>query len=637
MKKHAQRRQIASAPGGKDKKRLLLFLVFLALVVLVIVGKLVAMMILAPSDLDPASISLPVVERGPILDRNGRILAISSRLESVSAWIPDLKDPEATAAALAPILDLDARQDILERFRRYSGFVYIRRKITPTQAEKIRALLEAGKLPGISLTPEFGRNYPEQTLACHVLGYVGTDNIGLEGVEHSFNNELSPPSVGQDLEEVFGNQLFLTLDVNIQYMIESIAEASREAHRADSVTILVMDAKSGEILGYAGIPGFDPNEYNRYEQRDLQNLPLTHAYEPGSVFKIVSLSSILELGGVDEEDEFFCGGSYERTLPDGQMIRITDLRSHGRVNPSLIIKYSCNVGAALSSERVDRDSFYQMLQRFGFGKPTGLPLPGESAGILAAPELWSARSKPTIAFGQEISVSALQMVAAATVLANDGLLLKPLIVRKIISPQGEVLSEFSRTPVREVLSPDTARSMLAMMETAVQAEGTARRGAVEGVRVSAKTGTAQVTDPETGAYSEKDFIASYLGIFPSDDPRLIVYVVIDRPKGAEFYGSQIAAPVFKDVAERLIDYLGIPREGDTVLRQSGEVHLTLPAPVSIGERMPDLTGTPKRLLLPLFASGNLVLKIRGEGYVVRQTPPPGTPVSEGMVITLELE
>jgi cell division protein FtsI (penicillin-binding protein 3) len=636
MKTKAQRRKLAAVTDRKEKKRLQFFLGFLALIVVIITVKLIQLMILTPSDRDPTSITLPVVERGPILDRNGKILAISSRLESVSAWIPDLKNPEETAAALAPILDLDARQDILERFSR-TGFVYIERKITPTQAEKIRTLITAGKLPGISLTPEFGRNYPEQTLACHVLGYVGTDNIGLEGVEYSFNNDLSPPAVGQNLEEVFGNQLFLTLDLNIQYMIESIAAESYEANKADAVTILVMDAQSGEILGYAGIPGFDPNEYNRYERQALQNLPLTRAYEPGSVFKIVSLSSILELGGITEEDEFFCNGLFERDLPDGQYIRITDLRSHGRVTPSLIIKYSCNVGAALSSERVDPDSFYQMLQRFGFGKPTGLPLPGESAGILAVPKLWSARSKATIAFGQEISVSALQMITAATAIANDGLLLKPLIVRKIVSPQGEVLGEFSRTPVREVLNPDTARSMLAMMETAVQAEGTARRGAVEGVRISAKTGTSQVTDPDSGAYSEEDFIASYLAIFPTGDPRLIVYVVIDRPKGEQFYGSQIAAPVFKQVAERLIDYLGIPREGDTVLRQSGEVRLTLPAPITIGERMPDLTGTPKRLLLPLFAQENLVLSISGEGYVVRQHPPPGSPISEGTVITLELE
>jgi cell division protein FtsI (penicillin-binding protein 3) len=637
MRKKTQRRKPAAVNDRRDKKRLLFFLGFIALLVVIIVAKLVQLMILTPSGRDPSSITLPVVERGPILDRNGRILAISSRLESVSAWIPDLEDPETTAAALAPILELDARQDILPRLRRYTGFVYIKRKITPTQAEKVRALMETGKLPGISLTPEFGRNYPEQTLACHVIGYVGTDNIGLEGVEYSFNNDLSPPAVSQDLEEVFGSQLFLTLDVNIQYMIENIAAESLEANRADAVTILVMDARTGEILGYAGLPGFDPNEYNRYDRLFLQNLPLTHAFEPGSVFKIVSLSSILDLGGVTETDEFFCSGLYERTLPDGQYIRITDLRSHGRVTPSLIIKYSCNVGAALSAERVDRDSFYQMLQRFGFGKPTGLPLPGESAGILAAPELWSARSQATIAFGQEISVSALQMITAATALANDGLLLKPLIVRKIVSPQGEVISEFSRTPVREVLHPDTARKMLAMMETAVQEGGTARRGAIDGLRVSAKTGTAQVTNPETGAYSEEDFIASYLAIFPTDNPRLIVYVVIDRPKGEQFYGSQIAAPVFKQVAERLIDYLGISRQGDTVIRQSGEVRLTLPAPVAIGERMPDLKGTPKRLLLPLFSQDNLVLKISGEGYVTRQDPPPGTPVSEGMVITLELE
>ncbi len=621
----------------KENRRLLFFIILLGGIFILIIGKLVQLMILTPHSESPNSITLPVVERGPILDRNGKILAISTRLKSVSAWIPDLNDPEGTADLLADILDIRSKEDILLKFQNNSGFVYIKRKITPTESEKLKAIQKDGRLTGINLIPEFGRNYPEQKLACHVLGYVGVDNFGLDGIEYTFNNVLSPPAVGQDLNEVFGNQVFLTLDINIQYIIEKIAEEAYEKNKADSVYILVMDARNGEILGYCAIPGFDPNEYNRFDKNALQNLPLIRAYEPGSVFKIISIASMLELGAIHSHDYFFCNGFYEKKLPDGRVIKIRDLGSHGRVNAQLILKYSCNAGAAYASDRVDASSFYRMLLRFGFGKPTGLPLPGESAGILAEPRHWSSRTKATIAFGQEISVSALQILSAANVLANNGILLKPRIVKKIISPQGKLIKEFPREPISEVLSPDTARSVLEMMETAVQEGGTARRGRIDGIRISAKTGTAQVPDKDTGKYSETDFIASYLGIFPTDDPRLIIYVVINHPRGKQIYGSQIAAPVFRESADRLITYTGIHREGDPIIRHTGEVRIKLPEEITIGSLMPDLTGMPKRLLLPLFKQGRFKVLISGNGYVVNQTPSPGTLLKQGMTVRLELE
>jgi cell division protein FtsI (penicillin-binding protein 3) len=385
------------------------------------------------------------------------------------------------------------------------------------------------------------------------------------------------------------------------------------------------------------MPDFDPNEYNRFERAALRNLPLSQAYEPGSVFKVFSISSFLQLGGISAQDTFVCNGLYEKRLADGQFIRIRDLAAHGRVDAARILKYSCNVGAAFASERVDAEAFHQMLLRFGFSRRTDLPLPGESSGILAPPARWSARSKATIAFGQEISVSAVQILQAATALANGGLMLRPHIVRKVVSPQGQLVREYPREPVREVLAPDAARAVLEMMAAATEEGGTARRGRVEGVRISAKTGTAQVQDPATGTYSDSNFVASYLGVLPTEEPRLIVYVVINHPKGAAYYGSQIAAPVFHDLVEELVDYLGIRRAGDKVIEHPGSVRVRLPPPVMLGEAMPDLTGTPKRLLLPLLAEPGYMVRISGEGYVVAQDPPPGTVLKKGMTITLRLQ
>jgi cell division protein FtsI (penicillin-binding protein 3) len=622
----------------KERRRLYFFILFLAALVLLILGRLVQLMIFTPQSSAPDSITLPVVERGPILDRNGKILAISTRLDSVAAWIPDVVEPNDSAELLARILEVPY-EGILSRLENNTGFVFIERKITPTESEAVQDLKEEGKLAGINLIPEFGRNYPEQTLASHVIGYVGVDNIGLDGIEYTFNNVLSPQAVStvQEQQEVLGNQVFLTLDINIQNVIEESARRAYEENEADAVYVVVLEATTGEILGYCGIPNFDPNEYNRYDGNALKNLPLVRAFEPGSVFKIFSISSFLQLGGLGADQEFFCGGIYKMDLPDGQTIEIRDLASHGWVNAQKILKYSCNVGAALASEQVGEEEFHRMLVLFGFGKPTDLPLPGESAGILADPARWSARSKATIAFGQEMSVSSLQILQAATVFANRGLILKPHIVRKIVSPQGETIRDVEREPLREVLSPEIAQQVLEMMETATEDGGTARRGRVEGVRVSAKTGTAEVLDPETGKYSEKHFVASYLGILPTEDPQAIIYVVIDYPKGRAYYGSQIAAPVFKETAEWLVDYLGIRRSGAAVVQHSGSVRIRLPEPLQVDSEMPELLGMPKRLLLPLFQQGEFDVRMKGEGYVVAQDPPPGTPLKPGMVIELYLE
>lgn len=620
----------------QHKKRLLYFLLFITAAVLFIMGKLVSLMILTPLNESPNPIKMPVVERGPILDRNGKILAISTRLNSVAAWIPDLEDPEAAAQQLAGILR-KSEGEIIERLKEASGFIYIKRQITPTESRQIEELKNSGNLKGINLIPEFGRNYPEQNLASHVIGYVGVDNVGLEGIEYTFNHELSPPIVDNRKSEIYGNQVFLTIDINIQYMLQKTALAALKDNQAEAVFILVMEAKTGEILGYCSVPNFDPNEFSRFGRSSRQNLPISKAYEPGSVFKIISIASFLQLQGITTEDTFLCNGYYEQTLPDGSTYRIRDLRSHGRVNPQLIIKYSCNAGAAYASERVDTRSFYRMLTLFGFGKKTELPLPGESSGILAKPDKWSMRSKPTIAFGQEISVSAIQMLSSATVFANSGLLLKPIIVSKIVSPQGKIIKKFNREPLREVVSPAIAREILEMMETAVQERGTARRGRIPGIRISAKTGTAQVADPKTGKYSEIDFIASYLGIFPTDDPQLIIYTVIHLPRGDNYYGSRIAAPVFKQTAENLISYLGITRDSDVTIEHSGTIHLKIPENIKIGSTMPDLTGTPKRLLLPLLNQSDIIVRILGQGYVARQSPAPGTDLKKGMTIVLELE
>lgn len=590
------------------------------------------MLMLANQDAyDP--VKLPSVERGPILDRNGKILAITTILSSVSAWIPDIDDSEETARLLAQALNLD-EANLFAKLSKTTGFVWIKRKITPTETEKISNLKTNGHLTGINLEPEYGRNYPERAFASHLIGYVGIDNTGLDGIEWSFERELSPSIMGGGVEEVYGNQVYLTIDMNTQYFAEKMAQQSLENNNADSMMILVMHATTAEVLAYVSLPGFDSNNFSKQVPENMINRPVRTAYEPGSVFKIFTISAFLQLGGITTQDTFYAAGYYEK--PEFG-IRINDLAAYGEVDAQRILMYSSNVGAAYASETVDNKSFYAMLRRFGFGKPVGIPISGESSGILRKPSTWSVRTKPTIAFGQEISVSAIQIMAAATVLANQGLLLKPRFVKKIVSPEGALIKEYNREPVAEVLSAETANSVLLMMETATHPGGTARRAYIDGIRVSGKTGTAQLINPDTGGYYEDRHIASFIGIFPTDAPELIIYIVINNPKGEHYYGSRIAAPVFKELAQKLITLRGIHMDTSQVVSHPGKITVPVATDIEIDDTMPDLMGTAKRRLLSLYQMKELEIVMIGEGYVVRQNPPPGTPITKGMKLILEFE
>ena len=616
------------------------FKIFFIILILISITILIryAFIMLVPAP-DNNSITFPTVERGPILDRNGRLLALQTELNSVEAWLPSVDNPAETAKYLVENLDGLDYETLLKDLENSHGtsFIYIKRKISPTEAQKIRQLMGEGLLKGISIKPENGRNYPEKELAAHVIGYTGTDNVGLEGIEYKFNSVLSPPVISGNQDILYGNQVYLTIDLNIQYIVEQIAERAYIDNKADKVMIMVMGAKTGEILSYVSIPTFDPNNFQNYPLKNRENFPVTYAYEPGSVFKIFSVASFLELGGITETDTFDTTGGYN---PDffqkSNTTPINDLGNYGVLNAESTLVKSSNVGVSFMSETVEAEDYYRLLKNFGFGHITGIPLNGESNGILREPSKWSMGSKATISFGQEIAVSAVQVIAAATVFANSGVLLKPQIIKKVVAPDGSIIKEYGREPLREVISPDVAETVLKMMQKVTE-EGTARRARIEGFNISAKTGTAEMANKDGSGYSTIDFLGSILAIFPTENPEIIVYMVIDRPMGDYTYGGRIGSPMVKELAEELIPILGLNLSNSNQFRHTGNIKLNKTAITAVDGAMPDLTGATKRSVLDFIKENNLKGNVNGEGWVVLQFPPAGTAISENMTVYVDLK
>ncbi|MDR0473963.1 MAG: penicillin-binding protein, partial [Treponema sp.] len=458
------------------------------------------------------------------------------------------------------------------------------------------------------------------------------ENNGLAGIEYALDEELK----AEGGFRTRASQVFLTLDVNVQYILESIASQVLNENKAEAVMFMAMDPRSGDILGSASLPGYDPNMHRNSDEISRMDRPAIWSYEPGSVFKVFSLSALIDSRSISQNTIFTCDGHYERITGRGERININCLGAHGNVSAREIIIYSCNAGAAYAADRSGSEAFYDNLKALGFGARTRAGNPGETAGFLRSTERWSERSKPTIAMGQEIAVSALQMLQAASAVANDGILVPPRIVSRIVSADGKSFKNLDIEKPRRVISAGTAKTMRSYMMDVTSNIGTGWRANVEDLSLAVKTGTAQIIDPRTGAYSSTDFIASCIALLPAESPSLVLYLVIIKPQGLSYLGGRIAAPPIREAAEALINYLGIPRGRNPQVSHSGAFTIPLIPYPAINEIVPDFSGIAKRQLLPLLLRDDIHIQIFGDGWVVRQSPAPGTPLAEDTVITLEL-
>jgi len=574
-------------------------------------------------------------ERGAILDRNGRYLALQIRFADVSIWRPSITDIDVLSNEIAAILDMSPAEIRDKIDASESNFLYLKRQIDDASARRLSAMIEEKKIRGVMVQPIVGRLYPEKNLASQVIGFTGGDrNRGLEGIEFAFNDildgvESNDKASGQAGR---GSHIFLTIDIYVQYILEEIASRTMNETGAEAVMLLAMDPRSGDILGSASLPNFDPNNFRASDEISRMNRPVIWSYEPGSVFKVFSLAALMDSGAISDNSTFFCNGVYSTSRGS----QINCLGTHGRVTAKEIIIHSCNAGAAYASDHLGSGDFYQLLTNYGFGSRTGAGSPGETYGYLVSSEYWSDRSKPTLAMGQEIAVSAYQMVQAASAIANDGVLVPPRIVSRIVSADGKTVTPWEGGERRRVLKAETARDMRSYMVEAASGIGTGWRAAVEDLSLAVKTGTAQIIDPVTKRYSDTDFIASCIALLPAESPSLILYVTIIKPKG-EIFGGRIAAPAIREAAESLIDYLGIPRGRNPQISHLPLVDIPAVHIPVIESHVPDFTGLAKRVLLPFLLRDDINVEIHGDGWVRSQSPPPGTPVTGGMTIVLELE
>ncbi len=576
-------------------------------------------------------------ERGSIVDRNGKPLAVQTNFYHVGVTPHLIKDKEQFARDIAEPLDMTTDEVYkLIADSDKTSFLYIKKKVDQTVYSELKKITDDKNYMFVVFDKIPGRVYPENSLASQVIGYMGEEGKGLAGIEYSMQNELQPPSSDNPEKPAQGKNVYLTIDANLQYKLEEIAHEALSTTQAESLMLIASDVKSGEILSYISLPEANLNEYNMATIDQTIDSPAMTAYEPGSVFKIFTVASLYDAGLIKANDSFLCDGVFEQRIRGGETIRIKCLEHHGWVTPREALKYSCNDALAQIATRTTDENFMEMVRRLGFGRKTGIELPSETPGSVkeVGSKLWSARSKPTIAMGQEISVSALQMIQAASAIANKGIPVKPAIIKRITNKDGSIDYEHRAQNLERVFKESTAEYLLSCMETTAQS-GTGSRARLHDISIGVKTGTAQMAD-KNGGYSTTDFLSNCMAVFPIEDPQIILYIVIVKAKG-ETYAGRIVAPVIAKAADEIIDHLGMSRGDAASLEHNGKITISSSKQLNFGEKMPDFTGMSMRELLPLFNRKDIRIKINGSGWVKEQTPEAGTPITENMLIELNLE
>jgi cell division protein FtsI (penicillin-binding protein 3) len=644
----------------KNRVRLGCARIVFAVVFAVIAGRAVQLQLVQGSQLKKLGerqhlkewIVLP--KRGAVLDRSNEPLALSLEAQSVYARPHRIHDPETLARSLTKILSLNLA-DVKQKITSDKPFVWIKRQISPLEAERIQGLSAEGV--GMFLEPH--RYYPQAQMAGQVIGFVGRDSEGLEGLELQYNDyirgETGSSVIERDalgrrvlaqgvegLQIPPGGDIHLTLDTSIQHLAEKELEATIVKNRAKAGVAIVVEPFTGEVLALANYPSFNPNNFSRESADQRRNRAVADSFEPGSTFKTVLAAAALEEEVVGKEDLFYCEmGKY----PYGGKV-IHDSHPHGWLPFSKILQVSSNIGFTKVAEKLKKDRYFKYIEKFGFGQVTGVDMPGEIPGLLRRPESWSTVDLATHAFGQGISVTPMQMVMAYAAIANGGFLMRPYVVRRVTGPRGELLMQNHPHVVRRVISEKSSKLLASMLTEVTTGGGTGLMAKVEGFEVAGKTGTAQKADLAHGGYAARKRVASFVGFVPAKDPRLVVLVLVDEPT-VNVYGGVVAAPAFRNIAQGALQYLAVaPQKAEVGPSTGGRFEAAARRPPakeqdSVNEEhasaVPDFVGMSLREAIEKARAMKVRVKMQGNGYVVKQSPTPGGRLTENDTLVLNLQ
>ncbi len=588
--------------------------------------------------------------RGAIVDRAGELLGVTRESADVFVRPRKANASEAQIAVLAGILGMPTER-VAEKFRSNRPFTYLKRRVTLDRWERVQAL----NLAGVDRERTRQRVYPRGPLAGHVVGFTSIDGDGLEGIERRFDKELRGESEsfrvqrdarGRDVElggderiplPRVGAQVELTIDAGIQHVAETELELAVENFAAKAGTAVVLDTRSGEVLAMATAPRFDPNRFRFSRANEWRNRAITDVYEPGSTFKAILAAAALSDGVVAPDEMIDCEGGRFRV---GRST-IHDHHKYDLISFTDVVAHSSNIGCAKVGSRLGPDRLHAAFGRFGFARKTGIALPGEVSGLVRSPGKWRPIDLATASFGQGVAVSPLQLVSAIAGIANAGEMMRPFIVRRVVSGRGEVLFERGPTLVGRVVEAGVAAQVAEILVRVVE-DGTGGNAKIAGFAVAGKTGTSQKVDAERRGYHPTDRVASFVGFVPARDPVVAILVVVDTPTQGSTYGGVVAAPVFRKIAEYSLGRMGVlpsrtptldepPSSADSglipVLYEPARPDRVVPVDAAGGT--PSFVGLAMRPALVRAHGSGLQVRVEGSGYVVAQDPPPGAPLPEG--------
>ncbi|MDD5067300.1 MAG: penicillin-binding transpeptidase domain-containing protein [bacterium] len=608
-------------PLDTEKKRLKIFIALLFSLFLIMFVRLFYLTILRHDAQDTKKGIVP--ERGQILDRNIKKLALSIKVYSIFCNALETAEinPGRTAD-ISRLLDISEHQ-LRPLLRSGKSFVWLKRQVDYYTLKKVLDL----RIKGIYYIKEYKRFYPNVRLASHVLGIVGVDNSGLEGVELYYDKYLNAGLL-QPEENL---NIVLSLDKNIQYIVETELRRKVREVRARGGTAIIMEPDTGYIIAMVNIPDFDPNLYLRSTDRERRNIAISDTFEPGSIFKIFSAATVYSENVIKGNEQFFCNGHIvigDKTL--------SCWKKHGLLDFHQVIKDSCNVGMTRTILKISPMKFYDYLRNFGIGNYTGIDLPGEVQGSLRKPKGMGAFSEAAISLGQEVGVTSIQLISAACSVFNNGKIMEPKIVKAIVRPDGTIYKKFEPIIVRQVLSAAIADKVAEDLIGVVEEGGTGDLAYVKNFLIAGKTGTGEIYDRKIGQYNVNRVNSSFIGFFPAKKAKYAILITIHEPGSPEKTGGKVAAPVFKNIVDKIIAYEAIPNANRIVVqsKESTVFPYQKARQTNREERLPDLREKNMRDVLNTLKLYDVKISLIGTGIAYKQQPAPGTPVRNAMAVTV---